>query len=233
MVKAKESELKKILDALIVRDHEDREAERIIRKDLLRQGLIEKVPSKIIKIDAGNITGVGNVVGEILKELKGEERFIALEGRSGTGKSSVADALAQELKAIRFSLGEVFRLFAYCANVNKTFSFENIVKDLSYSIEDGKAYLFWGKKNVTRKLKDDLRSPDLEKKLPEISKKVYKLIIDFIDCEIKRLNKSHSLRFVIEGRGLSLDFLPSDIRIKLVADPITRARRRHRQNHGH
>ena len=49
--------------------------------------------------------------------------------------------------------------------------------------------------------------------------------------EISQLTKQTNKKIIMEGREFTLDFIPSDLRINLVADARTRAKRRTVQYH--
>ena len=222
----------KILKTLVKRDLEDEEVEKSNRELLKKAGFKIYPPKKVIRIDTGKVIGVKNVLKIICKEIAEDHRFISIEGRSGTGKGSTAEGLRKNLNAIKISLGEIFRFLTHISKGNVEIDFEEVSRNLEYKYNGQRLHLYHAGENVSEKLFIELKSPELEKHIPKVADKTQKIVIKFVDRELSKLRKVDK-QIVIEGRGFALDFLPSDVRVKLTAHPKIRARRRHRQKYDH
>ena len=223
--------LRKILNELRLRDKKDLAIDRKNRRELIKEGLKLRRPKRIIKIDTGKIIGVENVVNLIISKLDKKSRIISVEGLSGAGKSSTAELLQKKLKAFRFSMGEIFRYLTYTTNYKFTNTqireqTSKILKNLSYQVKANQLCLFDHKKNITKNLAQKLREPLIESKVPEIAALSQKLVIQFVAEQLEKFKKRSKRKILIEGRAFTIDFLPSDLRIKLAADPLIRAKRR-------
>lgn len=214
------------LSALLERDLKDMEIDGDNRARLEWEGLALYSPKKTIKVDTGRVGGVKNVANLIVGELTAEDRIISLEGVSGSGKTATADALKEKLGALKFSMGEVFRYLAYYRDSSGENDFMRIISCLNYRIDDNHFYLFDGAINVSKEKAGELRSPEMEKILPDIAAQTQKIVIEFIAREVSRLREVSDKMIILEGRAFTLDFIPSDIRVKLMADPSIRADRR-------
>jgi len=222
----KTRKLNQIMQALVARDKEDAQMDAEIRANLLSQGMTVKEPRKVIEIDTGEVIRIENVVDKIISEVEEDFRFISLEGSSGSGKSTTTDALAERLAAIRISNGEVFRFLTHKHLSENAENFEEILSESYYKLIEEGIQLFHQEINVTKDLFNELRDLKLEPEVPRIGKRSQKEVIEFIEREVKRLNKDLNKKVLIEGRAFALDFLPSDLRIKLKASPRVRAARR-------
>jgi len=232
MAKKSKNKFEKILKALVERDLEDEKVEKSNRELLKKAGLKIYRPKKVIHIDTGKVIGVENVLKIIIREISEDHRFISIEGRSGTGKGSAAEALRTKLKALKISLGEIFRFLTHIAKENVEIDFEEVAACMSYKHNGERLHLYHKNQNVSEKLFLELKSPKLEKHIPKVADKTQKIVIKFVDRELGRLRKVDK-QIVIEGRGFALDFLPSDVRVRLTAHPKIRARRRHNQKYDH
>lgn len=230
MPKTKQN-VEKILKALVKRDFEDGEVEKSNRELLKKAGLKIYQPQKVIRINTGKVVGVENALKIIIREISQDHRFISIEGRSGTGKGSMAEALRTKLNALKISLGEIFRFLTHHSQGNIEIDFEEVAANLSYKQNGERLHLYCKNQNVSEKLFLALKSPELEKHIPKIAAKTQKIVIKFVDKEFKKLKKLHNKPIIVEGRALALDFLPADIRIKLIAHPKVRAERRYLQEY--
>lgn len=215
-----------VLQLLLERDLKDMEIDHENRIRLEQEGLVPQFPKKIIKIDTGRINGIKNVTNIIIGELAAEDKIISLEGVSGSGKTATADALKEKLDALKFSMGEVFRYLVYCRERAGENNFLRIISRLNYRIEDNELCLFDEAENISVKTADELRLLEIERQLPDVAAQTQRIVIEFIAREISRLREVSDRRIVLEGRAFTLDFIPSDIRVKLIADPSIRADRR-------
>lgn len=224
--KTKKQEINEIMKALIERDFQDLKIDKLNKKKLIKEGLTLQKPPKKIIIDSGKIEGVNNVVDIIKKNINKNIKIIALEGESGAGKSATTQALAKEINGQIFSLGEIFRYLTYRSQKIGNINFDNVLNNLSYKIINGNLKLFDKKLNISDKLYAQLRNKTIEAKFPKISPLAQKSVIKFSQRQIASLKKSFSGIILIEGRSFTLNFLPSDLRIKLSADLLIRAKRR-------
>ena len=218
--------LNSILNDLNIRDIKDAETDRENREKFEAEELKLIKPGKTIIIDTGKIIGVENVVDVIIKEIDSNTHIISIEGVSGTGKTDTANALHDRLGTIKLSFGEIFRYLTYRTIQDPNVNYSDIFKNLNYKIEDDKIHFYDKDVNVSEKHFTDLREKELEDLLPHIAAKIQKNVISFTASEIERLRANLKKIVLLEGRGYTLDFLPSDLRIKLVADPKIRAERR-------
>ena len=221
------------LRLLLERDLKDMEIDKENRAKLELEGLTARLPKKTIKIDTGRAGGVESVVNIIIGEIEPCDKIISLEGASGVGKTSAAEHLAKKLGATKLSFGEVFRYLTYLTLKESRpvaeFLPETIDK-LSYSVRDGAVVLMDGQINISVSLADELRSSGVERKLPEIAGQIQAPVIGFLQKNLELLRVSSDRKILVEGRAFSLDFLPCDLRVKLVADPSIRADRRWAQS---
>lgn len=223
--------LNQILNELRVRDKEDLKIDRANRKKLVKEGLPLRRPVKFIEIDTSKIEGVEKVVDLIISQLDQKSRIISIEGLSGVGKSSTAELLQKKLKAIKFSIGEIFRYLTYKTQIKKCpiKKLSSILKNVHYRLIEGHLCLFDGKKNITQKLTKELYDPKLETVIPKISALSQKIVIQFLAKQLEKFKKRSKRKILIEGRAFTLDFLPTDFRIRLTADIKIRAKRRQNQ----
>lgn len=218
--------LNSILNDLNIRDIKDAETDQENRDKFESQGLKLIKPEKSIIIDTGKIIGVENVADVIIDKIDSDIHIISIEGVSGTGKTDTANALHRRLGTIKLSFGEIFRYLTYRTIQDQNVNYLDIFKNLNYKIEGDKIHLYNKDVNVSEKHFTDLREKELEDLLPHIAAKIQKNVIAFTASEIERLRADLKKIVLLEGRGYTLDFLPSDLRIKLVADPKIRAERR-------
>ena len=122
-------------------------------------------------------------------------------------------------------MGIVFRYLAYC-KAQKEKNLSAVIKRLSFKVDKNGIYLMDGKIDVAKKLGSKLRSAELEKIVPEVAAVYQAEVIRLTAKELTSLNNQADKMIIIEGRGYTLDYLPADLRVKLVADPSIRAERR-------
>lgn len=231
-----EHSLSEVLRLIEERDKEDQKIDEVNRSDLQKKGFKLKEPKKFLDIDTGETVGAGNVVREIKQYLDDAIKVIALEGLSGAGKSTTAKHLKEEVPSFVFSMGEVFRYLAYMKIEKATKQdISEIVSDLRYNIEHHDICLcrISDNKNITHELKDELVEPYLVAQIPEkIASKYQAEVIGFVDRGLQELKqKGLERKIIIDGRAFTLDFLSCDLRVRLHAEAIIRAKRRLNQDY--
>lgn len=223
---------KQIYREIKERDAKDLAVAEKIKRGLLADGWGEFIPKKSITLNTGKIEGVKKVVAEIIKRvniLGFKPKIITIEGSSGTGKSSTARGLAEKLNGVLFSAGEVFRYMTLVKLKTGRENFKSAVKNLHYEIADSAAILFLGAKNISESLRSELRSPKVEKIVPAVARNTHGIVLDLISREIEKMKVKSGQCLIVEGRSFFVDFIQSDLRVKLVADIKVRARRRAKQ----
>ncbi|MFA5020910.1 MAG: (d)CMP kinase [Patescibacteria group bacterium] len=219
---------RQVLKAIKDRDTKDARLEKINRAKLLALGLKLYRPRRVLAIDTGKVEGVDRAVGQIKSKLKKSDCVITLEGISGSGKSATAERLAERIKAVRFSFGELFRYLTYLKLADPKAAWPVVFKKLRYRFSGGQLNLWDGRINVSRTLVSELRQPEIETSVPRIAEDTQKPALELFAREIFKLGQS-GRKIVIEGRAFTLDFLPADVRIKLRCDARIRASRRLKQ----
>ncbi|MBU6389132.1 (d)CMP kinase [Patescibacteria group bacterium] len=219
-----------MLVKLVERDFQDAETAGRIRKELEAEGLALQKARRNLVIDTGLLHGAENVMKVIVSEMESltDCRIIAVEGLSGVGKGTITKHLCAELSAHSFSLGEVFRYLAYRHLRQPEADFANIAARLRYRYSATGPALYDGDEEVSERLKSDLRAPEVDKLVPQVASQTQPLVIRIMARALAELRQSTEFTgaVVVEGRSFTLDFLPSDMRVKLIADPGIRAERR-------
>lgn len=224
-----ETEIQKIQSALESRDRDDSLIDKQNREDLSFSGLKEYKVEKRITIDSGKTDGVENVVDKIIQEVEEEYLIISIDGLSGAGKSTTARLLAQRLGGVLFSMGEVFRYITYLYCVRNLSDFSETFENLDYKIIENRICLFDKKINITFEMENELRDKRIEARISEVAKKSQVEAIQFMSLQIKELSKKLKKKIIIEGRAFTLDYLPTDLQVTLIADSRIRAERRWKQ----
>ncbi|POZ88133.1 cytidylate kinase [Petrotoga sibirica DSM 13575] len=147
---------------------------------------------------------------------------IAIDGPAGSGKSTIAEKLANILKINYLNSGALYRIIGYYLNEQKvdpqdSKNIENILEKLNIEIKNN--HYFLGEKDVTTIIKDskigDLAS--LYSRNNIIREKVNEII--------KKIAEKGSI--VVDGRDIGTVVLPeSDLKIYLTASIEERAKRR-------
>lgn len=218
--------LEEIESAIIVRDSKDAQIDQENRIQLVKNGLKLIQPKRIIKIDTGKVIGVANVVNLIKKEIAEDNKIIAVEGESGCGKSSTAKALSDEIGAILFSMGEIFRYLTYVRSLDKNFEIKEELNSLEYRIVEDKLCLHKGDQNISIELRPELHNHQIDLEVANTASQSQQEVIEFMALTIPKLAKQSQKKIVLEGRAFTLDFLPCDLRVVLYADVKIRAERR-------
>jgi uracil phosphoribosyltransferase/cytidylate kinase len=216
------------LNSIIERDKKDENIDERNRKDLVKKGLKILKPKNTRIIDTGELEGIENVIKQIAKHIKKNTKIISIEGKSGVGKTSTTYFLSEKLKAQTFSMGDIFR-YLTILSFRKHKIDRNLFMELNYKFVNEKIRLFHNDTNISHKYSKKMREKKIEKELPNIALKFQKQVIELCQKEITKLSKKTEGIIILEGRAFTLDFLPSDLRIKLIADPSIRAERRWQQ----
>ncbi len=222
-------EIEKIKEEILERDRKDLAMDQEVRTRLLQEGFIFFKPLNFIEIDGGRIDGVENVVDEIKKRINGiniRPEVISVEGLSGVGKSSTARVLAEKLGGVVFSAGEIFRFLTFRKLSGE--NVEEIISELSYFVVDKEIVCLYRDQEIAKTFARELRTEAVNKEVPNVAKTSQGIVLRFIKNEIERLKRNElgSRAVVVEGRAFFLDFLFSDLRVRIVADIETRAKRR-------
>ncbi len=152
--------------------------------------------------------------------------IIAIDGPSGTGKSTVAQSVAHRLNFLYFDTGAMYRCFAYFLLQNHT-HFENqnaIAKalkefDFDVKVEDGEYRYFLDEKDVSTAIRQE--------KVSEMASKIAKN--PFVRQELLPIQRVFGYKgnVVMEGRDIGTVIFPNaDLKIFLTADLEVRTKRR-------
>jgi cytidylate kinase len=149
--------------------------------------------------------------------------IITIDGPSGTGKSSVAKALAQKLQISFFDTGALYRSLAWWAS-QEAIAYEDVVDELSHFdfriLEEGESKRYFvGQTEVTQ----EIRTPEISEKASKIA------ALGPIRQALLPLQRDYAAKkdSVFEGRDLgSVVFPQAQIKIFLTAKPEIRAHRR-------
>ncbi len=166
----------------------------------------------------------------VAPSLKRAPLVVAIDGPAGTGKSSIAKALAKEFNLLYFSTGELYRSLAYAClhkNVdhNNEYAVTTMLKyfKLEYKVcqgENGKRMeVFFEGKNITSELHSEIisRLTPISAQYPAV-REHYRAI----QREIAR-----TTNVVMEGRDICSVVLPNaDYKFFITASAEARAERR-------
>lgn len=154
---------------------------------------------------------------------------IAIDGPSGSGKSSISKVLAKKLGFISLDTGALYRTIAYfLKNRNVNYKDENSVTQNLQYINMNLRYLnssqrvFLNDKDVT----NDIRSEEISMISSHISAMpcVRNYLLEFQ----RNMAKKHNI--IMDGRDIGTVILPdADVKIFLTASPEVRAKRRYLQ----
>lgn len=147
--------------------------------------------------------------------------IIAVDGPSGSGKSSISKEIAKKLNIQYLDTGAMYRLLAlYLEENNLEFSKE-VLKDFDIK-QSGETFYLNGV-DVSKKI----RTNDISKKASDISK--IKEVREYMVDLQRKISKSHSV--ILDGRDISTVVFPNaDFKIFLTASVEVRAKRRFLQD---
>lgn len=154
---------------------------------------------------------------------------IAIDGPSGSGKSSISKCLAKKLGFVHVDTGALYRTIAYylCKNnvdySNSEKVCENLKNiDIKVKFEDNNQNVFLNGVNVT----DKIRSAEISMASSRISS--MPLIRKFLLDLQRNIAKENNV--IMDGRDIATVVLPnSEVKIFLTASPEVRAKRRYNQ----
>lgn len=146
--------------------------------------------------------------------------IIAIDGPSGSGKSSVAKAIAKKLNILHLDTGAMYRMLGYKL-YKDNIAFENVnevLKTLNIDIKDGKFYL----DNID--VSEKIRENNISIYASNVSK--IKEVREYMVDLQRKIASNKSV--VLDGRDIGTVVFPNaDIKIYLDASPEIRAKRRY------
>jgi cytidylate kinase len=152
--------------------------------------------------------------------------IIAIDGPSGTGKSTVAQAVAKALKFLYLDTGAIYRAFAYFlvknqASFEDNDTVENALKLFDLDIEheqDQYKYLLDG---------EDISDVIRQEKISELASKIGKNPLVRQELLMTQRSFAKKGNLVAEGRDIGTVVFPqSEVKIFLTAQDEIRAQRR-------
>lgn len=147
--------------------------------------------------------------------------IIAVDGPSGSGKSSISKEIAKKLNIQYLDTGAMYRLLALYLEENSLEFSKEVLKDFNIK-QSGETFYLNGV-DVSKKI----RTNDISKKASDISK-IKKVREYMVDLQ-RKISKSHSV--ILDGRDISTVVFPNaDFKIFLTASVEVRAKRRFLQD---
>lgn len=152
---------------------------------------------------------------------------IAIDGPAGAGKSTIAKAVARELKMIYVDTGAMYRAMAYYMLTEKVNPADReavtakcVSADITIQYEDGIQVVYLNGKNVNQYIRTEEvgNMASATSTVPEVRRKLVELqqaLAQKADC-------------VMDGRDIGTCVLPgADVKIYLTASSAVRAKRRY------
>lgn len=147
--------------------------------------------------------------------------IIAVDGPSGSGKSSISKEIAKKLNIQYLDTGAMYRLLALYLEENSLEFSKEVLKDFNIK-QSGETFYLNGV-DVSKKI----RTNDISKKTSDISK--IKEVREYMVNLQRKISKSHSV--ILDGRDISTVVFPNaDFKIFLTASVEVRAKRRFLQD---
>ncbi|MDY6895907.1 MAG: (d)CMP kinase [Thermotogota bacterium] len=153
---------------------------------------------------------------------------IAIDGPAGSGKSTIAQKLAEILNINYLNSGALYRIIGYYLNEEKvdpqdSKNIENILEKLNIEIKNNRYFL--NRMDVTTSIKDS-KIGDLASLYSQNN-----IVREKVNEIIKQIAEKVSI--VVDGRDIGTVVLPdSDIKIYLIASLEERAKRRWNEEKG-
>lgn len=154
---------------------------------------------------------------------------IAIDGPSGSGKSSISKCLAKKLNFVNVDTGALYRSVAYYFLKNDiNYDCENTVlenlKNINIKVKykNNNQFVFLNNKNITNDIRSD--------KVSMISSRISSM--PCIRNYLLSLQRDIALKnnIIMDGRDIGTVVLPNaDVKIFLTASPKSRAQRRYEQ----
>lgn len=153
--------------------------------------------------------------------------IITIDGPAGTGKSTVAKKVAQQLNFIYCDTGAMYRAVTYFMHQNRIavddhLQLEKLLEDFSFRIEeiDGKKYYFANGEDVTEKIRSRRVTADVS------AVSAVGVVRDKLVVVQRRFAEGSDA--VFEGRDMGTVVFPdANLKIFLTATPEVRAERRY------
>lgn len=154
---------------------------------------------------------------------------IAIDGPSGSGKSSISKCLAKKLNFVSVDTGALYRSIAYYffknnidynLDNNVSENLKNIVIDVKYN--DNNQFVFLNNENIT----GNIRSDEVSMISSQISS------MPCVRKYLLSLQRNIALKnnIIMDGRDIGTVVLPNaDVKFFLTASPKSRAQRRYEQ----
>lgn len=150
---------------------------------------------------------------------------VAIDGPAGSGKSTIAKALAQKLGFVYLDTGAMYRAITYLAisksivdEISKVIELTKNI-DLRLSFENGVTRVFVDEIEIT----DKIRTPEINAKVSDISR-IPEIRQEMVSIQ-RSLGKKGNL--IAEGRDTTTVVFPeADLKIFLTATLEERAKRR-------
>lgn len=147
--------------------------------------------------------------------------IIAVDGPSGSGKSSISKEIAKKLNIQYLDTGAMYRLLALYLEENSLEFSKEVLKD--FNIKQLGETFYLNEVDVSKKI----RTNDISKKASDISK--IKEVREYMVDLQRKISKSHSV--ILDGRDISTVVFPNaDFKIFLTASVEVRAKRRFLQD---
>ena len=155
--------------------------------------------------------------------------IIAVDGASGTGKSTICKLIAEELDLSYLDTGAIYRSVALITKEKKISLHDEVglkkicnSLDLRFEFKDGQNHIYIANRDVS----EDIRRPDISM----LASKVSALPVvraSLLDMQQRFAKESKKKGVIVDGRDISTVVFPNaDIKIFLTASNEVRAKRR-------
>jgi cytidylate kinase len=160
--------------------------------------------------------------GTIRKIAMNKKNIITIDGPAASGKSSIAQALAQKLGYYYLYTGLLYRAVAYIVtHIQKSATLPEdltFIGDISYEYHDGKPHVFYKGQDITSFLQDG--TLDQQASIVSANMQVRQALL-----QVQRA-VANNYDIIADGRDCgSVVFPDADVKFFLTADVTTRATR--------